>query len=146
MTEIVGYIQRFATSDQGTPGQLIFPFGVYFVLELPWRGNIPLYSCIPPGKYPVRWTRSPRLKRFTYEVLQVQRRAGIRFHSGNFAGASDKGFKTHSLGCPLPGRSFSSRPQLMVNRSRDAMLEIESKLAGRPWILEVGNELVGKSI
>ncbi len=135
-----------STSFQGTPGQLIFPFATYFCLELPWRGNKPLLSCIPPGKYEVRWTRSPRLKRFTYEILNVIGRSGIRIHAGNYAGATDVGFLTHSLGCPLLGRSFGTKPQLTIRRSRDVVLEFEARLNKQPWILEVDNGLIGNPL
>lgn len=146
MTYLIGYLQRLTTSYQGTVGYLHFPWASYLSLELPWRGNIPLYSCIPPGSYKVRWTKSPRLRKFTYEILSVPKRAGIRIHAGNYAGAVDRGFLSHSLGCPLLGRKLSTVPQLSVLRSRDAVLEMESILAGQPWTLEVTDEFDSKSL
>lgn len=53
-------------------------------LELPWLNNQPNISCIPEGLYDVRWSFSPKLLRYTYEVLNVPHRSGIRIHRGNF--------------------------------------------------------------
>lgn len=53
-------------------------------LELAEKGNQPNISCIPPGIYTVKWTFSPRLLRFTYEVQNVPGRSGIRLHPSNF--------------------------------------------------------------
>lgn len=59
-------------------------------LELPYLENKQDISCIPTGAYPCKWTRSNRLSNvagydvFTYEVLNVPNRAGIRIHSANF--------------------------------------------------------------
>ena len=53
-------------------------------LELVWANNAPNISCIPTGTYTVKWTFSPRLLKFTYEVQNVPKRSGIRFHSANY--------------------------------------------------------------
>ncbi len=55
-------VLRQITDDEGTLGVLeIGPLKLY-TLELPDRNNAGSRSCIPAGSYPVRWTRSPRLK------------------------------------------------------------------------------------
>ena len=78
-------------------------------LELAWKNNASEISCIPVGEYICKWTRSNRLSResltrwlkansgkteadcpdefknvFTYEVMDVPLRAGIRIHSANY--------------------------------------------------------------
>ena len=59
-------------------------------LELGWHDNENNISCIPAGEYTCKWTRSNRLSTaaghdvFTYEVLNVPNRAGIRIHSANY--------------------------------------------------------------
>ena len=59
-------------------------------LELPWKNNTASKSCIPLGTYPCKYTQSARMtvKKgqpvFTYEVLNVRGRAGIRIHSANY--------------------------------------------------------------
>lgn len=60
------------------------------VLELPWLDNKQNESCIPKGIYTCRYTRSNRLSTaaghdvYTYEVLDVPGRSGIRIHSANY--------------------------------------------------------------
>jgi hypothetical protein len=54
-------------------------------IERPWKNNENMISCIPKGSYFVKWTPSPRLKRSTYEVMEVPGRAGIRIHPANYA-------------------------------------------------------------
>ena len=68
-------------------------------LELPWKDNADNISCIPPGVYDVKWTYSPLFKRFTYEVLNVPNRDGIRFHVANFI--------KDLLGCIGLGKTFA---------------------------------------
>lgn len=59
-------------------------------LELPWDKNINDISCIPVGNYRCIWSRSTRLSLiaghdvYTYEVLGVPNRSGIRIHSANY--------------------------------------------------------------
>ena len=133
-------ILRQITDDQGTVGSLTIGELRLFTLELPDRNNVSNRSCIPPGKYPVRWTRSPRLKKYTYEILGVPGRAGIRIHGGNFAGDVSKGFISHSLGCPLLGERVGRiNGQRAILNSRSAVARFEKYLAGAPFVLEVKN-------
>ncbi len=133
-------ILRQITDHQGTVGSLTIGDLRLFTLELPDRNNASNRSCIPPGKYPVRWTRSPRLKKYTYEILSVPGRAGIRIHGGNFAGDTSKGYISHSLGCPLLGERIGRiNGQRAILNSRSAVARFEKYLAGAPFILEVKN-------
>lgn len=52
-------------------------------------------TAIPVGRYKLRWSKSPRFKRYLPEILNVPNFTGVRIHSGN----SHK--DTH--GCPLVG-------------------------------------------
>lgn len=69
------------------PGKELF---VCKTLELGWLNNQNNISCIPKGAYSCVWTRSNRLSAlagkdiFTYEILNVTGRAGIRIHSANY--------------------------------------------------------------
>ena len=56
-----------------------------WTIERPWEGNAPFTSCIPPRIYVVRWTWSPKFGRFTWQVMDVPERTGIRWHRANFA-------------------------------------------------------------
>lgn len=87
-------LQRFVSGPIETLGILVIPGHELFVcktLELPWKNNENNISCIPSNSaYPCKYTRSNRLSEaaghdvFTYEILNVPHRTGIRFHSCNF--------------------------------------------------------------
>jgi hypothetical protein len=77
------------TSDDGkqTLGALTIvgtDFGCK-TIERPYIKNKNNISCIPKGVYTCKWTKSPRLGRSTYEVLNVPMRSGIRIHPANYA-------------------------------------------------------------
>lgn len=127
---------RQPSDEQGTFGVLAMESKRWFSIELPWVDNRPMVSCIPVGTYKVVWSRSPRLKKYTYEIVGVPNRSGIRIHSGNVAGS--KPFETHSLGCPLLGYMKGRiRGQKAVLDSRRAVADFERLAAGRTIILEV---------
>jgi hypothetical protein len=131
-------ITRFETDDLGTRGDLMTDSGFQCcTMEPPWRSNENDFSCIPPGVYKCKKVKSPKHGE-RYQVLKVKGREGILFHSGNWAGDSKKGFKTHSLGCILPGRAFDKiAGQLAVLSSRDALAGFEADLDGEDFELTV---------
>lgn len=53
-------------------------------LELPWLKNEKNISCIPKGTYDVVWTFSPKFLKYTYEIVGVPNRTGIRIHSASY--------------------------------------------------------------
>ena len=65
-------------------GTLTDGFLSWNTLERPWKNNQPNISCIPKGTYDVKWTFSPKFLKYTYEIIAVPRRSGIRIHSANF--------------------------------------------------------------
>jgi hypothetical protein len=87
-------ITRYYGDSKQTLGSLMTMNGTEVwtckVLELCWDMNINNKSCIPKGMYHCKYTRSNRLSAvaghdvFTYEVLNVQSRSGIRIHSANY--------------------------------------------------------------
>ena len=96
-------------------------------LELQWLDNAPQVSCIPTGDYKLKWTLSNRFKRHMWQVMDVPGRAGIRIHSGNYAG--DK--LSDSLGCPLPCLQWADINKDGVIdgvRSKDALSQLEALL------------------
>lgn len=134
MTQTVT-LQRIQSSAQGTIGRLL---GLY-TLELPWHDNMPGESCIPEGTYNVVWSLSPRLKKYTYEIQGVPNRAGIRVHSGNFAGDKPQ-YLSHSLGCPLIGSRIGTvNGQVAVLASRSAVRKFELLMNRKNFILEIKN-------
>lgn len=68
-------------------------------LERANLGNKPNVSCIPEGNYICLWTFSPKFMRYTYQVMNVPNRSGIRIHKGNYF--------WDVLGCILLGNAFS---------------------------------------
>lgn len=99
MTTSVARIERLDRGDQGSFGRLIAGGFTCFTGELPWRENRGSVSCIPDGRYRVVWAPSPRLKRNTYRLLDVPRRAGILKHSANLMGDVELGFRAQLNGC-----------------------------------------------
>ena len=87
-------LNRFFGDDKQTLGTLTVQntkeLFVCKTLELGWHDNANNTSCIPEGEYNCKWTRSNRLSTaaghdvFTYEVLNVPNRSGIRIHSANY--------------------------------------------------------------
>lgn len=89
---------RISYSKEGTFGVLIdneIPFCV--TLERPWRDNQVGISCIPTGNYICKRVASPKFGN-TFEVMDVQGRTHILFHSGNIID------DTH--GCVITGEEF----------------------------------------
>ncbi len=101
-------ITRLPTSEYQTEGSLIaYKEGSTFScksLELGWKDNKNSISCIPKGEYQVKWTFSPKFRRFMYEVLKVPSRSGIRIHKGNYA--FKKNGKPDIEGCILLGTKY----------------------------------------
>ena len=96
-------LQRRETSDHGTLGILSIDDWACFTLELPWRDNKPQISCIPVGEYSTTPWSSKRWPN-TYHVSGVNGRSAILTHTGNLAGDTSLGLKTHVHGCILVGK------------------------------------------
>lgn len=79
-------------------------------IELPWKDNAKSISCIAASEdLRLEWTRSNRFSAmkgydvWMWQVSGTEGRAGIRIHSGNYAGPK----LSDSLGCILPCRMWS---------------------------------------
>ena len=77
-------ITRFSDDGVQTLGDLTYKNFKCKTLERPWKDNKPNISCIPKGTYRAKWTFSPKFLKYTYEILGVPKRSGIRFHAANF--------------------------------------------------------------
>jgi len=91
-------ITRNGDDGVQTLGTLEYNWFVCNTLERPWKNNAHNISCIPKGEYTVKWTFSPKFMRYTYEVQNVPKRSGIRFHLGNYF--------TDISGCFLLGNGY----------------------------------------
>jgi len=126
----------------GTVGQLWgdgLRRGLLNTLELPWKGNEPFESCIPSGTYTLNIVPNDHL-RFrivggtvcwgnVYLECTDIRRYNCDVHVANFL--------RDILGCVALGMSKSTRvegieTQHCVHRSRDAMNELATWMAGEP--------------
>ncbi len=135
-------LSREPSTDDGTYGKLVLPDGTSFeTIELPWRQNRPMVSCIPEGSYRCEYIVSQKFGN-VYELKGVRGRSAVLIHAGNRAGDQTKGLKSDSLGCILLGKNRSVvGGQKVVTDSRPAVQEFNDKLAGRTFILEIRNSI-----
>ena len=136
MTNIVTL--RHISSDQGTFGILAVGSFWCYTLELPWRNNASNYSCIPKGTYTVRWTYSPKFKRYMYLIDGVPHRSGIRIHSANYAGDVKKGYKSHLYGCLALGKKIGVlEGQKAILISRPTVRQFEQLMNKQTFLLRI---------
>lgn len=103
-----------------------------FTLELPWKNNAKNISCIPKGTYKCRYTFSPRFLKYTYEVLNVPNRSGIRIHSANFVSQLN--------GCIALGSSLqdiNNDGSLDTTNSRNTIKSFEELMERKDFILRI---------
>lgn len=102
------------------------------VLELPWKDNERLVSCIPEGLYLVRRRWTAKFK-WHYHLQDVPDRTYILQHPGNFT--------SQIKGCQLPGRELNyldvDHIQDVTN-SRTTLDEMLKKFGGE-YILNIGS-------
>lgn len=107
-------------------------------LELAWNDNKPNISCIPIGSYFCRWSRSPLFSKkasadvYTYEVMDVIDRAGIRLHSANY--------NRDLLGCLALGSNLKDLDidgQLDLIHSGDTMRKFEEIMEKKDFVLSI---------
>lgn len=134
---IEAMLYRTETSDQGTFGILDIEGLVCHTAEPPWRSNRPGISCIPPGRYLVEPWSSRRFPR-SFHVRSVPERSAILTHSGNLSGDRSMGWRSHTLGCILPGlkRGYIEK-QKAVLLSASAMNRIREAVGSDVWGLTI---------
>jgi hypothetical protein len=112
-------LARFESTEQGTFGRL----GRWWTVE---RTEM----LLAVGTYKVIWTRSPRLRRFTYRLLGTEPRTGILIHPANLA--------TQLLGCIALGERIGWMDGVKcVLISRPSVSAFEDSLKRQPFELEV---------
>ena len=86
------------------------------------------------------WGLSPRLKRYTYRLLEVPKRAGVLIHSANFMGDASAGLRCQLNGCiALAYKRGLMDGQRALMVSKPAINDLEQMLAGQPFELEITN-------
>ena len=123
-------LQRRSSIPMGTFGSISLNGLVLFTVELPWKNNENNVSSIPAGIYLCRWTKSPRLHKFTYEVTDVPKRTGIRIHGANFS--------YQVLGCIALGMTTGIvNGKRGVFSSQQAVRKFNEALNGEDFTLEI---------
>lgn len=116
----------------GNRGRTLFRCSI---LELSWKDNQQMISCIPPGEYEVVLRRpgenGSKFKYWHYEVLNVPGRYLIKIHRANF--------HDQLLGCLAPGRNFQHighDEQLDVSASAATLQQLVNIL-GQKFVLGI---------
>jgi len=131
------FLFRFKTSPQGTKGLWVADGFSCRALELPWKGNVPNLSCISEGTYICRPRYSKKYGRH-YHITDVAGRSWILTHSGNFAGDTEQGFKSHTAGCVLIGKYFGKlNEQDAVLLSRTTLRRFITHMDWKPFELVI---------
>lgn len=137
---------RNESTDEGTFGELVVGPMKFYTGELPWRDvdkdnySDSDYSCIAPGIYPAKVTKSERFKRDLYELFNVEKRFSIRIHPANWMGDSKLGFKCQLNGCIALGKSIGTLDgQKALEDSKQAVAEFMAALANQPFEIEIKN-------
>jgi len=134
-------LTRFDLSEKQTLGILTTDGFECKTMELPDKNNAARVSCIPTGKYICKYTKSPLFSKnagkdvFTYAILNVPKRAGIRIHSANYA--------RQLLGCVALGSAHKDLDldgQNDVIHSGDTMRKFEQLMNFEDFELEIINK------
>ncbi len=135
------YLIRFKGSFQGTQGMLFLPNGWNCcTMEPPWIENIKSRSCIPAGEYQVSIKESNKYGS-VYQVRDVPGRTDILFHTGNYAGDEESGYRSDTDGCILPGTNHGIlSDQEVVFDSRNTLVALMNLLNNKPFTLTIKGE------
>lgn len=147
-------LDRTESCDEGTfgwlrvlnelTGEVIFQCAS---LELPWRDNAPMLSCIPPGRYEFYWRADSPKHGAVYEAKAVPGRSNIQVHAANLAGDESRGYVKQLDGCIAPGKAVvqfragnkpaGERDQRGVAASRATLAELVAVLGKEPFVLTI---------
>ena len=147
-------LDRTESCDEGTFGWLrvlneltgdeIFACAT---VELPWRDNRPMLSCIPAGSYEFRWRKDSPKNGACYEAVSVPGRSNIQIHGANLAGDELHGYVKQLDGCIAPGTAvitFRSgnkpagpRDQRGVSASKSTVAQLVDVLHKEPFVLTI---------
>lgn len=134
-------LKRFSDDGKQALGDLSYGSFNCKTLERPWKNNQSNISCIPTGVYECKYTFSPRLLKYTYEILNVPNRTGIRLHSGNYAFKLNG--KPDIYGCILLGNGYNDINGDSVKdiiNSRVTISLFEKCMNKKPFTLIIKND------
>lgn len=79
-------LSRFRDDGKDTNGILSVVDSTFSCdsLERPWLNNARGLSCIPQGRYLVKWSLMFTAKKYHYQVMDVPKRSAIFIHGGNY--------------------------------------------------------------
>lgn len=140
------YLKRAYLPDgSGTFGRLSIEGATFCTLELPWRGNEQMVSCIPEGVYEMAMRESEVVRRSSkgrynegWEIVDVVGREFIMFHVGNWTKDTE--------GCVLIGERFSwhnVNGPAVVNSQTTFRIFMELLSSRENWDIEVSANTVG---
>jgi hypothetical protein len=145
-------LSRGPSTDQGTPGTILFNGVTFYTTELKWDNNLSDFSCIPVGAYNCVYGYSEHLDRYTFWLEGTGSRTSVELHNANFSGDTrilDAGGKqmwqSDLLGCIAIGKSFGQllnkfgNMQNAVIGSEVALNEFESMLNNESFVLRIVN-------
>lgn len=107
-------------------------------LERPWLDNANNVSCIPKGNYVCKYTLSNRLSQvsghayYTYEIIGVPNRSGVRIHSANYVNQLEGCI---ALGAELKDLNLDG--EVDITASRDTVIAFETLMNKEPFILNI---------
>lgn len=126
-------LRRKEMTDAGTFGVLegiSRGDSTYHTGELPWLNNAAGKSCVPAGRYLVKWSPSGKYGH-KYQLQDVPGRTHILLHAANFCGAEDKGLRADLDGCIALGATVN-------------MLEGQRALRGSKLFVECFEDELGR--
>lgn len=128
---MTNYLIRRVSSDleHGTFGVfLIDNVPVCVVLEETWLDNMPQESCIPAGRYTVKWYSGTKYKN-VWQVYGVPNRSAILIHWGNT--------ERNTAGCILMGKYFAQFGDRRGVADSMATIEMLRKTLPKEFTLDI---------
>jgi len=142
MTQVT--LTRGNSTDAGTFGILVVPSGKkYATLELPWKDNAAMVSCVPTGTYQCSLRFSNRFGKYYYGLKDVPKRTDILIHPANWAGDTDKGYYSELNGCIAIGMTVADMKtpagniQRAITSSKLAISEFMNEMKSEPFELVI---------
>ena len=127
-------INRIEFEEYQTLGQLIVMDGLKLVfqcktLELPWKDNRQMISCIPPGCYPLKLEWSPRFEMELWEIYDVPNRSECKFHVANYVRQLNGCIALGDMHTDLDGDGLRD-----VRNSARTLDRFHNVLSGHPYL------------